>query len=201
MAFTFFFRDLPTLEEVVALSLPEIENRRSFKIWDAGCAMGPEPYTLLILFAEKLSSFAFKKISLDASDYDAENGKFGEIIRKGVYPYEVLKRIPKAVLDKYFVKIDEENYQISDVIKARLKFHKHDLTSLKPIGNAYNLIICKNVLLHIPPPVRIKVYKMFWSVLEKNGILATEQTQPLPEEVSNLFEPENRTLKIFRKKL
>ncbi|HPB55993.1 MAG TPA: CheR family methyltransferase, partial [Candidatus Aminicenantes bacterium] len=68
MAFTFFFRDNHTLEQLVKHLLPTVQGRSNIKIWDAGCAMGPEPYTLAILFAEKMGKFAFKNVRIDASD-------------------------------------------------------------------------------------------------------------------------------------
>ena len=40
MAFTFFFRDNHTLEQLVKHLLPTVQGRSNIKIWDAGCAMG-----------------------------------------------------------------------------------------------------------------------------------------------------------------
>ena len=60
MAFTFFFRDNHTLEQLVKHLLPIVQGRSNIKIWDAGCAMGPEPYTLAILLAEKMGKFALR---------------------------------------------------------------------------------------------------------------------------------------------
>ncbi|HXB69855.1 MAG TPA: CheR family methyltransferase [Candidatus Acidoferrales bacterium] len=52
MAFTFFFRDQQVLERVVEHVLPSMAGRTHPRVWDAGAAMGQEPYTLSILFAE-----------------------------------------------------------------------------------------------------------------------------------------------------
>lgn len=40
MAFTYFFRDLQTLEMICQHSLPVLRSRQYINIWDAGCAMG-----------------------------------------------------------------------------------------------------------------------------------------------------------------
>ena len=63
----------------------------------------------------------------------------------------------------------------------------------------YNLIICKNVLLHLQPAQRIEVFKMFYSVLDNNGLIAMENTQAMPVEVSHLFESISSNSKIFKK--
>jgi chemotaxis protein methyltransferase CheR len=48
MAFTFFFRDEQTLELAIQDALPSLIGRGFIHVWDAGCAHGPEPYTLAI---------------------------------------------------------------------------------------------------------------------------------------------------------
>ena len=72
-------------------------------------------------------------------------------------------------------------------VRSRLRFHRHDLLTLKPVGEGYNLIVCKNVLLHFQPAERVEVFRMFHNALAPGGLLATEQTQKLPAEVSHLF--------------
>jgi chemotaxis protein methyltransferase CheR len=182
MAFTFFFRDSHTLEQVIKYFLPTVEGLSKINIWDAGCAMGPEPYTFAIMLAERMGYFAFKRVKIDASDLD-ENNTFGKIINDGIYHIDDLKRIPEDIFHKYFKKTDTENmYIIDDNIRSRVVFHKHDLLTLQPFSDSYNLIFCKNVLLHFQPAQRVEVIDMFHKSLSPNGIFATEQTQAMPQE-------------------
>jgi len=199
MAFTFFFRDSHSIEQALKYFLPIINGYRRIKIWDAGCAMGHEPYTFAILLAEKMGYFAFKNVEIDASDID-ETDTFGKIISAGVYPESELSRIPKEIFEKYFSKNEREGYyRISDNILNRVKFIKSDLLKLKPIGDNYNLIICKNVLLHFQPNERIDVIKMFHSALAPNGLLLTEQTQQVPEEIAHLFNKIAADANVYQK--
>ena len=48
MAFTYFFRDKQTLDLIVSHALPMLKGHRHIDVWDAGCAHGPEPYSLAI---------------------------------------------------------------------------------------------------------------------------------------------------------
>jgi chemotaxis protein methyltransferase CheR len=199
MAFTFFFRDTHTLEQVCKYFVPYISGMRKINIWDAGCAMGPEPYTFAIILAERMSYFGFKNVHMDVSDID-ETDSFGKIVTDGVYSHEDLKRIPEDIFQKYFVRYDDNNnYQVVDTIRTKLNFRKHDLLTLKPFGEAYNLIICKNVLLHFQPEQRIEVIKMFHSVLEPGGMFTTEQTQPLPDECKGLFKQIAADANVYQK--
>ncbi|MBU0474446.1 MAG: chemotaxis protein CheR [Bacteroidetes bacterium] len=200
MAFTFFFRDTHTLEHAVKFMVPEVSGRSKIKVWDAGCAFGPEPYTLAILLAESMGNFAFKNLIIEASDID-EGGNFGNVIANGIFSNEELGRIPDEIMAKYFSKIDVEEgfYKIVDRIRDRVKYQTHNLLSLKPIGNSYSLVICKNVLLHFKYEERIEVIKMFHQSLMQGGFLAMEQTQKMPEEIKHLFEQVVSDAQLYRK--
>lgn len=187
MAFTFFFRDLQPLALAVEYISRQATVQPRINIWDAGCAMGQEPYTLAMLFAEKLGHFTFKKLAIKATDID-ENNMFGKIINEGVYSDGELKRIPVNYFEKYFQPAEKEgHYLIAQALKNRVSFHKHDLLSLKAAGDDFSLIICKNVLLHFSVKQRIEVIRMFHDSLVPGGYLVMEHTQKLPEELSGLF--------------
>jgi chemotaxis protein methyltransferase CheR len=200
MAFTFFFRDIHTLERIAEYLIPEVSGKSKIKIWDAGCANGPEPYSLAIVLAERMGKFAFSNLLIDATDID-ESGFFGDIIKEGVYSYEEVGRISEDVIAKYFEKVQyaTEKYKIVDNIKTKLKFTRHNLLSLNPIGDNYSLIMCKNVLLHFQYEERIEVIKMFHKSLLPGGFFATEQTQKMPVEIIHLFEQVTPDAQLFRR--
>lgn len=81
MAFTFFFRDVHPLEHAVRHMVPFATGRTKIRVWDAGAAMGQEPYTLAILLAEAMNPFAFRNLKICTSDLE-EN--FGPIIKQAV---------------------------------------------------------------------------------------------------------------------
>ncbi|HVN97190.1 MAG TPA: CheR family methyltransferase [Syntrophorhabdaceae bacterium] len=199
MAFTFFFRDTQILKLAVEHVVPFAMGRSRVRIWDAGCAMGPEPYSLAILLAESMGYFAFKNLRIYATDID-ETDTFGQTIRTGTYPEEDLKRIQPDIFKKYFVPNDKPGYfRVVDTIREHVIFEKHDLLSLRPIGEDFSLILCKNVLLHFQPNERIDVIKLFHGSLSQGGYLATEQTQKMPEQVEYLFGRVAANGQIFKK--
>jgi chemotaxis protein methyltransferase CheR len=61
------------------------------------------------------------------------------------------------------------------------------------------LIVCKNVLLHLKPDQRVQVIRMFYDALEPGGFFVTEQTQKLPPEAADGFEPVVTNAQLFRK--
>lgn len=200
MAFTFFFRDLPVLEYAVENTLKLSLGRLKIKVWDAGCALGQEPYTLAMLFAERMSLPGFNTLHLDATDYDSENN-FGQIVTAGEYKSEELQRIPADIFAKYFELAPGRpgHHRVIDRIRNRVFFKYHDLLTLQPIGNDYSLIVCKNVLLHFSYEQRIEVLRMYHRSLTPGGFLATENTQKMPVEINHLFEPVTPDAQLFRK--
>jgi len=197
MAFSFFFRDLPVLEHAVEETLKLALGRMKIKIWDAGCALGQEPYTLAMVIAERVGA-TFNNIYLDATDYDSDNN-FGEVVKRAIYKYEELKRIPADLFKKYFDAHDDGHFQVCAKIRSRVFFQYHDLLSLQPVGSDYALIVCKNVLLHFQYSERIEVFKMYHQALSPGGYLALENTQQMPPETAHLFEQVVPNAQLFKK--
>ncbi len=199
MAFTYFFRDLQTLHLIRDYVIPVLRSRRYMNIWDAGCAHGPEPYTLSIILRENMGRMIFRNVKIYATDIDKSN-LFREIIESGVYPEEQVKRIPKDIFNKYFSSCEKPGYfQLNEEIRKSLEFTRQDLLRLEPIRDNLSLIVCKNVLLHFNYEMRIKVLRMFYDSLDKGGFLAMEQTQELPKEVGHLFTSVVSNARIYRK--
>jgi len=199
MAFTFFFRDMQILELIMRHVVPFVVGSSRVRVWDAGCAMGLEAYSLAILFAENMGYFAFKNLQIHATDKE-ESNSFGDIIRSGIYPEEEVRRIPAELLQKYFMPVNQNShFQVIDPIRSKIYYQRHDLLSLKPIGSGFSLILCKNVLLHFQAEERIKVIRMFHNALLPGGYFATEQTQKMPSEIEHLFVKVAPDGEIFKK--
>ena len=199
MAFTYFFRDMQTLEMIRDHVVPTLRTRRFAHIWDAGCAMGPEPYTLAIVLRENMGPMIFRNVSIHATDID-ESNLFGDIIEEGVYPWEQVERIPKDIFIRYFASADKpDHFRLVEEIRKRVSYQKHNLLSLEPVRKDFMLIVCKNVLLHFKKDERIKVIEMFHDALAEGGFFATEQTQKMPKELDSMFEPVVSNAQLFRK--
>jgi chemotaxis protein methyltransferase CheR len=200
MAFTYFFRDLQTLELITKQVLPVLQGAKYINIWDAGCAHGPEPFSLAIMLRESMSHFLFRTVTIHATDVDGSD-LFGKIIAEGVYPEGEIQRIPEDIRNKYFATNGKPgHYVLSDEIRARVTFTRHDLLSLKPVRTGFSLVMCKNVLLHFSEADRCRVIQMFHDVLHEGGFLVTEQTQKLPDGCKHLFQQISNDGQAFQKK-
>jgi chemotaxis protein methyltransferase CheR len=185
MAFTFFFRDSETLELAIEQMLPAVQGRDSIDIWDAGCAHGPEPYTLAILLREKMPEHLFRKVHIYATDVDYG---FAAQVTEGSFKESELRRLPPGFFEKYFQPFgDSGRYGLIEEIRSKISFSQHDLLSFKPFGKRLALIVCKNVLLHFNEEQRCKVLRMFHEALRFDGLVVTEHTQKMPASLGDMF--------------
>lgn len=199
MAFSYFMRDQPTLEHAVDHTVPYASGRSRIKVWDAGCALGQETYTLAMILAERMNRFGFKNVRIDATDHDSVN-RFGDVVSQGIYHYDELKRTPPELFRKYFEPAGTpDHFRVVADLRSRVNFSYHDLLSLKPPGSDYCLIVCKNVLLHFRQPERVEVFRMFHQALAPGGFLAMENTQKLPVEVAHLFSQVAPDAQVYKK--
>jgi chemotaxis protein methyltransferase CheR len=139
-------------------------------------------------------------VNIYATDIDGSD-LFGKIIADGSYPEGEIERIPSEIRSKYFSKNGKSGHHVlSDEIRARVSFAKHDLLSLKPIRDGFSLVMCKNVLLHFNEEERGRVIQMFHDALQEGGFMVMEQTQKLPEKCNGLFQQVTSDGQVFRKR-
>jgi len=199
MAFTFFMRDQPVLEHAADQMIRSTSGRSRIRVWDAGCALGQETWTLAMILAEKMNPFGFKNLRIDATDYDSAN-HFGDVVTTAVYSADELQRTPVELRNKYFEPADRAGHlRVVELLRNRVSFQYHDLLSFKPLMSDYCLIVCKNVMLHFQYDERVEVFKMFHQALAPGGYLATENTQKLPPEAAHLFEKVVPDAQVYRK--
>ncbi len=203
MAFTFFFRDAQTLELAIDEALPSLRGRAFIHVWDAGCAHGPEPYTLAILLRERMSDYIFRNVHIHATDIESN---FAAQVTSGVFPEHEVKRVPPGILEKYFqpaaqpgTKGNSPFVQVVPELRAKIAFSQRDLLSLVPVREGLSLIVCKNVLLHFDEPRRIDVMRMFYEALQPGGLLVMEHTQKLPDGLARFFQQVAPYAQVYRK--
>jgi len=145
---------------------------RELKIWSAACSTGDEPYSLVMLLSKFMH---LGKIKIYATDIDKNILEKASI---GLYHEKSLKALPDEYLNKYFTKVNDKTYQVSDAIKSCVKFEKHDLLKDNYPSNC-DLIICRNVLIYFTDEAKNKIYSNFNNALKKDGLLFVGSTEQI----------------------
>jgi chemotaxis protein methyltransferase CheR len=144
-----------------------------------------------------MGHFLSRNVKIYATDVDERN--FGDLISRGVYPEQELKRIPPEIVGRYSSPNGEAGrFKISDEIRSAVQFQRHDSLSLQAVRADFGLIVCKNVLLHFTPEERVEVIRMFHGGLIDGGCFVTEQTQRMPPECEPLFHQVTNAAQLFQ---
>ncbi|CAM5791819.1 MULTISPECIES: CheR family methyltransferase [Brevibacillus] len=177
-----FFRNPGRWEVLENKILPRLVRQSPrLKCWSAACSTGEEPYTLsLLLLRHRWDA------SVLASDID--EGAIAKA-KQGVYTERALQDCPKDLLDKYFQK-DSLSYRISDEVKKRVNFRKHNLLA-DTFESGFDLIICRNVMIYFTEEAKHELYHKFSRALKPGGVLFVGSTEQIFQPQQYQFETED----------
>ncbi|UCG01774.1 MAG: methyltransferase domain-containing protein [Candidatus Heimdallarchaeota archaeon] len=194
---TRFFRDKDLWSKLEHTILPKIGVNRSqsIRIWSAGCAVGPEPYSIAILMFDKFKSANLDRLDILATDLRQE---FLEQAQAGVYSYDLLEEINPVKLQTYFKPITHELFQLSRNIREKVTFKKHDLRLAPPSRN-FDIILCRNVLIYFSRNQAEKLFRRFYSALKPNGYLVLGKCELVPIPVRHLFKIVDSKTRIYKR--
>lgn len=202
MAYTSFFRDPDALGAIIRIALPVLSHRDSIQVWDAGCATGEEPYTLAILFESKLGPVHFAKVDILATDHEESKfPQFEEHIRKAEYSRKDIFWVPQEFRNIHFLPTDDpEIFCLTQDIREKIRFIRHDLLTYTAPEKGKSLIVCKNVLMHFTVEDQLKVLGMFYDSLLKDSFLVLDGYQKMPQEFSDRFVRIESASPLYQKK-
>ncbi len=149
-----------------------LKKKGNIKIWSAACSTGEEPYTITMILSQHLP---LSKISIAATDIDKEAMAKAQT---GIYAESSLKNVPSAMVSKYFTKVTDKTYRISDEIKKCVNFKQHNLLKDK-YTEGYDLIVCRNVLIYFTEEAKAEIYANFSKALNPDGILFVGSTEQI----------------------
>jgi chemotaxis protein methyltransferase CheR len=169
-----FYRNPEQWEVLEKQIFPLLFERfgKRLKIWSAACSTGDEPYSLVMLLSKFMP---LNQIKIIATDIDKQ---VLEKARLGLYNGKSLKALPKEFIDKYFTKINDRTYQISEDVKKCVEFKEHNLLK-DPYPTSCDIIICRNVLIYFTEEAKNEIYKKFNASLKKEGLLFVGSTEQI----------------------
>jgi len=190
---TYFFRDRSCVGALEQQILPDlIAARRSAGIlrlrsWSAGCATGPEPYSLAILLDQLLPDRPTWSLTILATDI---NPDALDLAQRGIYSDWALRETPPWIIDRYFHRRGKDSFELDHAIRrmvtfAPLNLAKDSFPALMTNTSAMDLIICRNVLMYFTSNVQRAVASQLHEALVTGGWLVVA-----PAEAStDLFHP------------
>lgn len=168
-----FYRNPDQWKILEGQVFPELIKKfgKNLKIWSAACSTGDEPYSLVMALSRQVPLANIKIIATDIDNQVLDTA------RMGLYNEKSIASVPDDLKKKYFTKVGS-SYQISDEIKKRVEFKKHDLLK-DPYPSGCNLIVCRNVVIYFTEEAKDVIYQKFHKALQPGGVLFIGSTEQI----------------------
>ncbi len=194
-----FFRDQEVFNTVGNSIIPAmIKNRGDgeFRMWSIGCASGEEPYSLSILWKEKVEKIRPQThLSILATDI---NENLLARAREGRYKKSSLKEVSKDILGSYF-KMDNEFYVLDKAVRESVEFRRHDIIHEKPFSGM-EMVFCRNLAFtYFSKESQVNVLNKIAGSLREKGYLVIGKDESLPLVYPTLFVPAFPPGKVYKK--
>ncbi len=175
---TYFFRHRELFDALRDVALPDIIERnratRRIRVWSAGCSTGPEAYSVSILLRRELADAVQGwNISIVGTDINrpflsqAAEGRYEEWAFRGTSP-----EFRRECFEK-----DGSSWRIGPRFREGVTFHYHNLArhpfpSLVLNLLAFDLILCRNVMIYFAPEIVERFVARLAECLVPHGWLA-----------------------------
>lgn len=170
---TDFFREPRHFDFMTSHVLPVFKaaGQRRIRAWSAACSTGAEPYTMAMVmqrFADGQGGPDFQILGTDLSTDVLETAL------RGVYPNEILTPVP-ADMRRWLMPARDSRRRESRIhpaLRAKLSLARLNLMDDSyAVGDPFDLIMCRNVLIYFDKPTQAKVLKRLCDRLKRGGYL------------------------------
>jgi chemotaxis protein methyltransferase CheR len=142
----------------------------TIRVWSAGCAAGEEAYTLALLAAE---AFGAKATPVDVLGTDISRAALAAA-DAGRYRERAVRALSASARRRYLEQEPDGTSVVGDRLRALVRFQRHNLARgpVPPPGEAaFDLIVCRNVLIYFAMPVVERMSRMLERAVRPGGVL------------------------------
>lgn len=199
---TEFFRNPESFNAIKDIVIPRVivskkeHHHKIIRAWSCGCSIGDEPYSLAMLFLEKLGKardkFLITVIGSDIDDNALKNAK------KIVYKKERIKAIDNDIVEKYFKDLHDGTFEIKGSVSSMVRFRKHDIIKDTPYMHC-DIILCRNILIYFNRQLQEEIQLKLFDCLNPGGFLVLGMTESLMGSAAKYFETVDNKLRIYRR--
>jgi chemotaxis protein methyltransferase CheR len=179
------FRDPGFFQAFRTRVVPLLRTYPFIRIWQAGCSMGEEAYSLAILLEEE---GLYDRARIYATDI---NEGVLRRAREGIYPAELMQKYTQNYIQaggsRAFSEYYTARYELAILrpsLARNIVFSQHNLVSDGPF-NEFHVVLCRNVMIYFARPLQERTHALFIDSLVRFGILglgARESLRFMPQE-------------------
>jgi len=181
-------------------AIPLLRTYPFIRVWQAGCSLGEEAYSLAILLEEE---GLYDRSLIYATDINEATLRQA---REGIYPAELMQKYTQNYLQAGGTRSFSEYYTarydltiLRPALQRNIVFSQHNLVSDGPF-NEFNVILCRNVMIYFNRPLQERTHALFEASLGMFGILglgSRESLRFMPQE--RLYDPLVASEKLYRR--
>jgi chemotaxis protein methyltransferase CheR len=157
-------------EAMAKTLLPQLAKTGRIRIWSAGCSYGAEAYTIAAVCREVVPG---TRVEVVGTDVDA---RMVERAQTGVFSEEDTRTVPAASLDRWFDR-EGNTWTAKTDLKRLVKFERGDLLAMRFPQSAYDLVLCRNVVIYFTEDVRDELHRRLASSLRPGGFMVVGSTE------------------------
>ncbi|HEY6641368.1 protein-glutamate O-methyltransferase CheR [Povalibacter sp.] len=187
---TYFYREDHQLKCLTSDLLgSRIRTRRSdaaLRIWSVPCSTGEEPYSIALWLLENWALVDDYEIEIVGSDIDT---RVLGLAREGIFGKRSLMRLSPYLIEKYFVSIDAERWQIIADLRESIRFSQVNIVEprqTRPHGR-FDIIFCRNVLIYFDDASRRIAAENLYENLLPGGFICLGHSESMSR-ISPLFD-------------
>jgi chemotaxis protein methyltransferase CheR len=181
-------------------AVPVLRTYPFIRIWQAGCSLGEEAYSLAIMLEEE---GLYDRSLIYATDINEVSLRQA---REAIYPAELMQKYTQNYLHAGGQRSFSEYYTarydyaiLRPTLQRNIVFSQHNLVSDAPF-NEFNVILCRNVMIYFNRGLQERTHNLFHASLAMFGILglgSRESLRFMPHE--QMYEPLVAGEKLYRR--
>jgi chemotaxis protein methyltransferase CheR len=178
------FRDPHFFRAFRRHAIPVLRTYPFIRIWQAGCSLGEEAYSLAILLSEE---GLYDRSLIYATDI---NEAMLRQAREGIYPAELMQNYTRNYVEaggaRAFSEYYTARYELAIMrpsLHQNIVFSQHNLVS-DGAFNEFNVVLCRNVMIYFNRALQERTHALLHGSLSMFGILglgSKESLQFLPQ--------------------
>ena len=168
-------------------------KRHPINIWCNAASTGEEPYTIAMTMVDLFGSLT-PPVRIIATDIDTQ------ALQKaydGVYSLEQAKKLPKEVLERFFLKGRDDKagqVKVRKELRDLITFSQLNLQDSQwPIKGPFDAIFCRNVMIYFDKPTQHKILQRFVPLMQKDALLFAGHSESL-QGVNDTFKLRGKTV-------
>lgn len=185
---TFWFRDAKPwalMKETIFPQIIEAARKKGpgnkIRIWSAACSTGQEPYSIIMVLDELLSSGKYPGVRMEDFEVVATDISPSVLFlaNSGRYNQLAMSRgLPERYKHKHFTQ-QGKIWVVNPMLKNRITFKKFNLQDRPTVLGRFDYVLCRNVAIYFTDQFKRELFRRIHGILNPPGFFLLGSSESL----------------------